>query len=379
MSVRQVLVYPDPRLKRPSAPVGRIDDEVRALCADLADTLAAAPGVGIAAPQIAVHRRVVLVDMGRASRVPEGTNHGRLFLVDPVIVRGEGSRRGREGCLSLPEVVADVTRQKALTVRGLDPEGQERTWDLEGFEATAVQHELDHLDGVLFVDRVTSLHRGLLRRGAVGPKGSAAAAEAVVELLAGHLPQGRALVREALRIAARIHEGQVRDEGTPYLDHPIRVARTLVRDLGVADPEVLAAAVLHVTLDDAAANGHDLAEGDLARELSPRVASLVRLLTKEPADAAGKAARDDAYFARLAEGPREAVLVKLADRLDNVRSLLACPSPEKRSAYARETHDRFLPLARRAGALAAELSSALLAVIAADGLPPAEFPDLARS
>ncbi len=376
MAVRPLLTFPDPRLKRRAPLTGAVDDVVREQVTDLLDTLAAHPGVGIAAPQIGLDRRIAIVDLTRATRSPEGTNHGRLALVDPVLLHLEGSRRGREGCLSLPEVVADVTRAKAVRLWFLDGvTGEERTLELEGFEATAAQHELDHLDGVLFVDRVTSLARGLLRRGAVG-KNPLAAQDAIVELLAGHLAEGRGLVREALRIASRVHERQTRDEGTPYLEHPIRVARTIVRELGVRDPEVIAAALLHDTLEDAAEQGVDLTAEELARDVSPRVSTLVQALTKPKVPAAEKPARDERYWGALAAGPREAALVKLADRLDNLRGILASKEPEKRARYAHESFRYALPLARVSRALEPELAHAIAAVVLAERLSPQDFPGL---
>jgi len=377
MAVRPLLTFPDPRLKRRAEPVGTIDDGVRAEVADLLDTLASHPGVGIAAPQLGLSRRIAIVDMTRASRAPEGSNHGRLVLVDPVLLGVDGSRRGREGCLSLPEVVADVTRAKHARLWFLDGlTGEERTLELEGFEATAAQHELDHLDGVLFVDRVTSLARGLLRRGA-GGKNVAATHDAVVELFAGHLPmEARALVRAALTIAAEVHARQLRDEGSPYLEHPLRVARTLVRDLGVTDPEVIAAALLHDVLEDAPGQGVACDDARLAASCSPRVAALVRALTKPPVGPDGKEARDRAYWAAVAAAPREALQVKLVDRLDNLRGVLASREAGKAADYARKSFRDALPLARRARLLEAELAHAIASIVVAERLDPQEFPGL---
>ncbi len=162
MAVLDILVYPDPRLKQKSLPVEKIDDSVRSFIADLEETMRAGPGgVGIAAPQVGRFERIVIVDISAKPRHP---NHGRLVLVNPEIIRHEGSVVGREGCLSVPDYTGNVVRAKRITLRALDGQGVTRTYDIEGYEARAVQHETDHLDGLLFLDRLVSRREGLFPR-----------------------------------------------------------------------------------------------------------------------------------------------------------------------------------------------------------------------
>lgn len=163
MAVREILLYPDPLLKQVSTAVGAFDGNLEALLADLEDTLDAAPGcVGIAAPQIGYLQRVVLVDASRNRKpVP---NQGRMFLINPVIEQSEGAVLGREGCLSLPHLTANVTRAEKIQVRYTERSGDEKIIDSIEFEARVIQHEMDHLDGLLFLDRVSSLKTDVFRR-----------------------------------------------------------------------------------------------------------------------------------------------------------------------------------------------------------------------
>ncbi|HEX9627289.1 MAG TPA: peptide deformylase [Acidiferrobacterales bacterium] len=162
MAVLPVLVYPDPRLRRVSAPVTTFDAGLRRLVADLEDTRLASPGaVGIAAPQVGELKRIVIVDVsGRAGIA----HHGHLVLVNPEILAREGEARGREGCLSVPDYVGKVARAARIRLRARDVHGGSREFDAEGYEARALQHELDHLDGLLFLDRIISPRRDLHRR-----------------------------------------------------------------------------------------------------------------------------------------------------------------------------------------------------------------------
>ena len=160
MPERPVLEIPNVQLKQRCAPVGDIDDE---LAVDLLDTMRVSPGcVGLAAPQIGVLKRAFSLDV---SRHPKGTpNHGEFVLFDPEVLLREGAELRREGCLSVPHYTANVTRALRVVVRGLDAEGHERIIDAEGFEARALQHELDHLDGLLILDRVASVRTDVFRR-----------------------------------------------------------------------------------------------------------------------------------------------------------------------------------------------------------------------
>ncbi len=164
MAVRPVLLYPDPRLKMLCPPVESITDEIRAVVQDLLDTVDAGPPrtVGIAAPQIGAMIRVAIVDTSRNPKHMAG--HGLLALVNPQIVAQSGEQFFREGCLSLPDYTANIRRAQSITVESLDLDGQVRRIDAEGFEAVVLQHEIDHLDGILFLDRVSNVKTDLFRR-----------------------------------------------------------------------------------------------------------------------------------------------------------------------------------------------------------------------
>ncbi len=163
MSVLPVLVYPNPILKSVSEPVSEITDDVRAFTADLVETMDHAPGcVGIAAPQVGMLLRIIVVD---ASRNPTVTgDHGRMVLINPTIERCQGEVMGREGCLSLPHLTANVIRARSISVRAMTPDGAEVTIETADFEARVILHEADHLDGILFLDRVSSLKTDVFRR-----------------------------------------------------------------------------------------------------------------------------------------------------------------------------------------------------------------------
>lgn len=161
MPVRELLVYPDPRLRRVAVEVECFDAELRAFIADLEETMRAGPAaVGIAATQVGDPRRIVIVDVSGRSGV---SGHGRLVLVNPSIVARGGEVVGREGCLSVPDYTGNVARAERITLESRDETGAYRRHDMEGFEARVAQHEIDHLDGMLFTDRVVS-RRDLFRR-----------------------------------------------------------------------------------------------------------------------------------------------------------------------------------------------------------------------
>jgi peptide deformylase len=150
-------------LKQIAAPVGTIDEAASALAADLVDTMRAHERcVGIAANQIGELRRCVAVDVTEHPKTT--TSHGLLVLFDPEVARSSGAEVAREGCLSVPDLTANVTRATRISVAALDPSGSRVTVDTEGFEARALLHEIDHLDGILFLDRVTSLQTDVFRR-----------------------------------------------------------------------------------------------------------------------------------------------------------------------------------------------------------------------
>ncbi|MFN2310038.1 MAG: peptide deformylase [Gammaproteobacteria bacterium] len=163
MAALAILTYPDARLKQASEPVTSFDAALREFIADLEATRRAGPGaVGIAAPQVGRFQRVVIVDVSQLKRpVP---NHGHLILVNPEISAWDGHAVGREGCLSVPDYTGNVIRAERIHLRAYDAHGQPLEFDMQGFEARAVQHELDHLDGLLFLDRLVSRRNDLFRR-----------------------------------------------------------------------------------------------------------------------------------------------------------------------------------------------------------------------
>jgi peptide deformylase len=167
MAVLPILTYPDERLKQVSQDVAVIDDQLCAFIADLEHTMRAGPGsVGIAAPQVGDFRRIVIVDI---SSKPKHPNHGRLVLINPEILHWDGMRVGREGCMSVPDFTGNVIRAEQIKLQALDEHGELRHYVLEGFEARAVQHEVDHLDGLLFLDRLVSRRNDLFARKVYSP------------------------------------------------------------------------------------------------------------------------------------------------------------------------------------------------------------------
>jgi len=159
MAIRRILHYPEAVLKQVSVPVTEIDDEIRALAADMAETMYAAPGVGLAAPQVGVSRRLVVLDCAPKEEPPQ-----LVIAVNPEIASREGEAFEEEGCLSVPGYYARVGRSARVTVRFLDLEGRERQMEADGLWAIAFQHEIDHLDGILFVDHLSPLKRSMFRK-----------------------------------------------------------------------------------------------------------------------------------------------------------------------------------------------------------------------
>lgn len=164
MGKLQILTYPDARLKQVSAPVERFDEELRDFVEALERTRLEGPAaVGIAAPQVARLQRIVIVDVSAARR-KNNPNHGHMVLVNPEIVEWEGYDVGREGCLSVPDYTGNVIRAARIRLEACDVQGERHFYDMTGFEARAVQHEMDHLDGLLFLDRLVSRRNDLFRR-----------------------------------------------------------------------------------------------------------------------------------------------------------------------------------------------------------------------
>jgi peptide deformylase len=159
MSIRPIVRYGEPVLHAKAAPVERIDDEVRALLTDMIETMYAAPGIGLAAPQVGVSLRVLVIDLS------VGEDKSQLIqLVNPEMLEQEGEQRVEEGCLSIPGYGGAPARPTRVKVRGLDPEGRERVLEGTDLLARAFCHEIDHLDGLVFVDRLSPLKRDLMKR-----------------------------------------------------------------------------------------------------------------------------------------------------------------------------------------------------------------------
>lgn len=163
MAVLDILTYPDARLTQESQPVTVFDDELRDFIANLEETLRAGPGaVGIAAPQVGRTQRIVIIDCSAKKDLP--TNHGRQVLINPEITEWEGLAVGREGCLSVPDFTGNVIRAERIALEAVNERGERAQFKFEGYEARAVQHEIDHLDGLLFLDRLVSRRNDLFRR-----------------------------------------------------------------------------------------------------------------------------------------------------------------------------------------------------------------------
>jgi peptide deformylase len=159
MTLRPIVKYGDPVLHSPARPVESVDDQVRALLRDMVETMYAAPGIGLAAPQVGVPLRVIVVDLS------VGADPGQLIqLVNPELVSSEGEQRLEEGCLSVPGYGGSPMRPARVTVKGLDPEGKERVHTGTDLLARAFCHEIDHVNGMLFVDRLSPLKRDLMKR-----------------------------------------------------------------------------------------------------------------------------------------------------------------------------------------------------------------------
>ncbi len=157
--IRTILTYPNPLLKKKSAPVDSIDDATRELARDMIETMYDAPGVGLAAPQIGVLQRVIVIDIAGKNEPPE-----LIVAINPIIVHAEGEVYEEEGCLSVPDYAANVKRHASVTVTALVLDGTERTWQAEDLLAIAFQHEIDHLEGILFVDHLSALKREIFQR-----------------------------------------------------------------------------------------------------------------------------------------------------------------------------------------------------------------------
>ncbi len=160
MAELPIIVAPDPRLARPAKPVAKVDDSIRKLMNDMLETMYLAPGIGLAAPQVGVLKRVIVVDCAKADDKPKPYK-----MANPEILwQSEDMMVQSEGCLSLPEHYADVERPAEVRVRYVDEQNEIRELHAKGLLATCIQHEIDHLEGVLFVDHISTLKRGIILR-----------------------------------------------------------------------------------------------------------------------------------------------------------------------------------------------------------------------
>jgi peptide deformylase len=159
MPIRPIVKYGEAVLHAPAAPVERFDDSIRALFDDMVTTMYAAPGIGLAAPQVGVPLRLIVIDLS----VGEDPSQ-MIKLANPEILERDGEQKHEEGCLSIPGYAGSPTRPARVTVRGLDPDGAERVYTATDLLARAFCHEIDHLDGLVFVDRLSPLKRDLVRR-----------------------------------------------------------------------------------------------------------------------------------------------------------------------------------------------------------------------
>ncbi len=157
MAIRPILHFPDPKLRTPSTAVALVDDDIRALIDDMFDTMYEAPGIGLAAPQVAAFKRVIVIDTSEDKNSP-------LALVNPELLETRGLEESEEGCLSVPGIYESVKRADWIKVRALDRDGQSFEMEVSGLEAICIQHEIDHLDGKLFVDYLSEIKRQRIRK-----------------------------------------------------------------------------------------------------------------------------------------------------------------------------------------------------------------------
>jgi len=160
MSLLKILKFPDPRLRTRAVPVEAVDDQIRQLVNDMLETMYAAPGIGLAATQVDVHKRVLVLDVSDAKDEPQ-------CFINPELLEQEGLAVGEEGCLSVPEVTEEVERAERIKVRALAADGKPFEQVAEGLLAVCIQHEMDHLEGKLFVDYLSELKRQRIKKKAV--------------------------------------------------------------------------------------------------------------------------------------------------------------------------------------------------------------------
>lgn len=157
MAIRQILHFPDSRLRQKALPIDEVNDDIRQLVDDMLETMYQAPGIGLAATQINVQKRVIVIDISEDKSLP-------LILINPEITNKQGQREHEEGCLSVPEAYELVTRADCVQITALDRDGNRFELDADDLLATCIQHEIDHLDGKLFVDYLSNLKRQRIKK-----------------------------------------------------------------------------------------------------------------------------------------------------------------------------------------------------------------------
>ena len=165
MTVLDIITYPDARLKQVADEVKTFDSGLLEFIQNLEESMAAGPGgVGIAATQVGMMQRIVIVDVSNYPKIKKEKHYGHLILINPEIIDWQGMKKGREGCMSVPDFTGNVIRAESIVLNALDENGKQQEYEMEGFEARAVQHEIDHLDGLLFLDRLVSRRNDLFKR-----------------------------------------------------------------------------------------------------------------------------------------------------------------------------------------------------------------------
>ncbi|NOX33845.1 MAG: peptide deformylase [Deltaproteobacteria bacterium] len=165
MAIRKILTYPEKSLLQPSLKVDHIDDEIKKLVKDMGETMFDAPGVGLAAPQIGVNKKIIVYDFNAPSQGDDEKKQEFTALFNPEIIEASGSIVSeQEACLSVPDYSADVKRYERVKVRALNIDGKKLEFDADGILAIIMQHEIDHLDGVLFIDRISVLKRTMYKK-----------------------------------------------------------------------------------------------------------------------------------------------------------------------------------------------------------------------
>ena len=157
MAIREIVLYPDPVLRENCEPVDKITNEIKTLVEDMVDTMYNAPGIGLAAPQVGIKKRIIVVDVGNEEKP------GLYKIINPEIIASDGKVSGDEGCLSIPDVLDSVSRFETVTVEGLDPEGKKISIEADGMLSICLQHEIDHLNGVLFIDHLSMVKKEFVK------------------------------------------------------------------------------------------------------------------------------------------------------------------------------------------------------------------------